>query len=111
VQEILVRIQYPTRPQGQPVLSLIGDTSVSTEAAVTGVMGASMTGASMTDASMTGTSMTTAAATESVTNPYFQPADDEETETNLNGGKKLMNKKKTLRKKHIYFTKDDFIAF
>jgi len=90
IQEILVRIQYPTIPLSAanpgPVISAIGDTSVSTEAAVVGVMGE---GAS--------------ASQVLATNPGFNPP---------KGGGKNKNKNKTTRRmKNIYFTKDDFIAF
>jgi hypothetical protein len=74
----------------------MGDTGVSTEAAVTGLM--SESGASESSSGV---------------NPYFAPAPAEEEEENLLlGGKKQRHKHKTtLRKKNIYFTKDDFIAF
>jgi hypothetical protein len=86
VQEILVRIQYPIAPPGKvnpgPVMALKGDTSVSTEAAVVGVMDEQ--------------SSVVAA----------------EEENALLGGQKSKQKHKTTRrKKQSYFTKDDFIAF
>jgi hypothetical protein len=88
-QEFLVRIQYPTIPLSTenpgPVISAIGDTSVSTEAAVVGVMGE---GAS--------------ASQVLATNPGFNPSKE--------GGGKTKNKT-TRRMKNNYFTKDDFIAF
>jgi len=101
IQEILVRIQYPpgtTNPG--PVMSFVGDTSVSTEAAVVGVMGEH-------------TSSTVEPPI--AINPGFSPPESSSANNNPfagGGGKTSNNKNKTTRrKKNMYFTKDDFIAF
>ena len=109
VQEILVRIQYPLgKTNPGPVMSLIGDTSGSTEAAVVGVM-SEQSSLSLPEP-VPESAPEPAPEPAPATNPGFNPPAEEENA--LLGGQKSKNKHKTTRrKKQSYFTKDDFIAF
>lgn len=84
-------------------MSLIGDTNVSTETAVVGVMSEYSTS---TNSPQVINENPTIKSTESAKVPYSSnnPFQD--------GGNKTKNKHKTTkRRKNIYFTKEDFISF